>query len=414
MKKAVAQRETLLAETIEAVGQRGLAGVSLRHLAQATGLSTTAIFQNFCGKAELLAHAADLSRRRDQYFHDALAKDVVGAVSAPLAFADFLARYVDLRASSPDARFLSELLLGGEDARDCADILAGWYQDRIDFWTAAVARFEAPTGFGSTLAQFVTMEEFYAYALQDDCAYGLLLSETCRAVCDAALNTGQAAMPQSHVSLTLDTQPLSLRTMDGTEDAPIKDNLLSEAVRIIARDGLEALNQRRLAREAGVSTSAVAYYFNDMKTFRQQAIWRALVVGIPRQLNPESSAVEQPRDLDAWLDMIDDLLSVDPETRDGGFYVSFARLTGQACLLSCQDPSLRPLVAYLRALEGWGTWRATRAIPVLADKIAREHAAAFAMWIKADAILRRTQLVGPETDRARIQTAADHILPRAA
>lgn len=411
MKKADDQRQTLLALTIEAVGQRGLGAFSLRNLASTAGLSTTAIFQNFSSKAELLETALELAITRDRAFHDGLCDSAARLLSTHVSYADFLARYILQRAISPLARFASEILIGLDDYPGCHQLLQQWHAGRTDFWVEVLGKLDVPPGLARVVADYALMEEYYAYALHRECTYQLLLSETCRALSDCAFHHGAAGPVLSHVSLNLDTQPLSIREAGNSSDAPIKEQLLKEAIRIIENAGLEALNQRRLAKNAGVSSSAIAYYFKDMKTFRSRAIWRALVSGIPSQLDPEGYLVEQPSDLDQWLVTLEGLLDVGENERPAGFYIGFARLTAQACLLSSHDCSLLPLVAYLRELEGWGTYRVSRNIAAQAALIGRDHAAAFGMWIKSEALLRRDNLAAPRTGMERLEFAARQIFP---
>lgn len=411
MQKADDQRQALLGLTIEAVGQRGLGEFSLRNLATAAGLSTTAIFQNFGSKAELLESALELAIARDSAFHDALRDPAARLLSTHVSFADFLAHYILKRANSPLARFASEILIGLDDYPGCHLLLQQWHAGRTDFWAAVLGKLDVQPGLARVVADYALMEEYYAYALHRECTYQLLLTETCRALSDCAFHHGAAGPVLSHVSLNLGTQPMSIREADDSSDAPIKEQLLEEAIRIIEDAGLEALNQRRLARNAGVSSSAIAYYFKDMKTFRNRAIWRALVNGIPSQLDPEGYPVEQPSDLDQWLVTLEDLLDVGEDDRPAGFYIGFARLTAQACLLSNHDCSLLPLVAYLRELEGWGTYRVSRNVAAQAELIGRDHAAAFGMWIKSEALLRRVNLTAPGTGIERLEFAARHIFP---
>jgi len=412
MKKADEQRRALLSLTIDAVGQRGLSEFSLRHLANAAGLSTTVIFQNFSGKTELLESALESAIAQDQAYHEELYDQSSRLLSTHISFADFVARYILMRASLPHACFVSEILIGLDDYPGCHALLAGWHAARADFWARLLARLDAQPGLAEAVAQFVLMEEFYAYALHGEWRYAMLLAETCRALSDAAFHGGAAGPTFSHVSIVLDTQPLSMREADNPSDAPVKEQMLDEALRIIEAAGLEALNQRRLAKSAGVSTSAIAYHFNDMKTFRNRAIWRSLVSGVPGQLDPSRSAAELPHDLVQWIAMLDRLLETGQAGRPAGFYIGFARLTAQACLLSRHDQSLRPLISYLRELEGWGTYRVSRNIQPLSGLVRRDHAAAFGMWIKAEALLRRVNLANMGSGLERLASVAHNIFPQ--
>ncbi len=412
MKKAEEQRQALLAKTIDAVAVHGLGQFSLRRLASAAGSSTTAIFQNFSGKAELLEHAMGLAIARDAAFHEEVLKEAAGFLTTHISFADFLARYVMMRPALAHARFASEMLIALDDYSQCHGLLQQWHALRTAFWEKILEKLDARPGFAKVVSQFVLMEECYAYALDGELTYGMLLAETCRALSEVSFHAGSVGTVQSHVSLNLDTQPLSMRESDYQDDAPVKEQLLEEALRIIEQSGLDALNQRRIAENLGVSTSAIAYHFKDMKNFRNRAIWRALVNGIPSQLDPERPAIEQPRNIYQWLETLDDMLEPGTNERPPGFYIGFARLTGQVCLLSHHDRSLVPLISYLRALEGWGTYHVSRNITSLADLARRDHAAAIGMWIKSEALLRRVNLVMSGTGIDRLEFATSHILPK--
>lgn len=140
-------------------------------------------------------------------------------------------------------------------------------------------------------------------------------------------------------------------------------------------------------------------------------IWRALVNNIPGALDPSAPVAEQPKELAEWLDRLDLMLQPGSGVRPPGFYIGFARLTAETCLLSQHDPSLLPLIAYLRALEGWGTYHVSRTIEPLASLIGRDHAAAFGVWIKAEGLLRRIDLVAEGPGADRLNFAAGMIFP---
>jgi AcrR family transcriptional regulator len=316
-----------------------------------------------------------------------------------------------MRPALAHARFASEIMIGLDDDTYCHSLLRQWHSHRIEFWTHLVAKLDAQPGLAEVAFQFVLMEEYYAYALHGECTYGMLLAETCRAISEEAFHGKSTISAHSHVSLRLAAQPMSMRDSENSANSPMREQLLDEALRIMDVSGLEALSQRHLAKSAGVSASAIAYHFKDMKSFRTQAIWRALVNGIPSQLDPERSGVDQPSNISEWLKTLDAMLEPGTDDCPPGFYIGFARLTGQACLLSRHETSLVALVSYLRALEGWGTYHVSRSIAPLAELIRREHAAAFGMWIKSEALLRRLNLALPGTGFERLRFAASQIFP---
>lgn len=406
------QRETLLQLTLDAAATQGLDGVSLRAIASDAGASTTAIFQNYSGKAELIADAVRAACVRDEDFHRGLREQASALVRGHLGFADFIVSYVELRAAHAPARFLSEVLVKARDYPQCRADLVLWHDARLKFWASMIELQGVPAGFATIVADYVLMEEFYAFALVGQIQYRLLLHETARALCDAAFHDGQSNTTNGSVSLALGVTPYSARVPSSNGGHAVAGKLLAAAVQTINRGGIGAINQRAIAKAVGVSTAMIPYHFKDMRTFTTQAIWHALVQDIPVQLDPDQENEGLPRSLPEWLSNLDALLQSGTAERDAGFYVSFSRLTGEASLMARRNPALLPLIEYLRGLEGWGTYRVGSAIKPLAQRIGRDHAAAFGVWIKAEAILRGADLVDNEQGMDRLTRTADLILPR--
>jgi AcrR family transcriptional regulator len=405
------QREALLELTIDAAATRGLDGVSLRAIASDAGSSTTAIFQHYSGKAELIAYAVRAAIDRDEAFHRDMRQQAGALVQGHLGFADFIVSYVEFRAVNAPARFLAEVLVTAPEYPECLQDLVRWHDGRRKFWAELVDAQGIASNFADIVADYVLMEEYYAFALVGQVQYRLLLQETARALCDAVFHDGQSSIMNGRVSLALGVTPYSARAPSTDGGHAVAGKLLDAAVHIINRAGIGAINQRAIAKAADVSTAMISYHFKDMRNFTTQAIWHALVQDIPVQLDPDQENQGLPSNLADWLANLDVLLQSRAPRRDEGFYVSFSRLTGEASLMAGRNPALLPVIQYLRGLEGWGTYRVGRAIEPLAQLIGRDHAAAFGVWIKAEAILRGAGLVGYEEGTDRLTRAAGLILP---
>ena len=412
MKTPSGLRETLLALTIELSAKVGLERLSLRQIATAAGVSTTAIFQNFNDKADLLAAAVNRAIALDDALHRQLEKDVFPLVSGHLGFADFMATTIELHATRCEARFLSEVLVKLRDHPQCADALAIWHRNHIAFWQGLLDRLAVPAGFAGIVARYAFMEGIYAHAMLGQGTYRMLLLETCRALCDAGFNGGGSANLRSDASALLDTTPFAVHGPDQREgNQPVAEQLLDAAVGIINHSGMRSLNQRALAAKAGVSGSLIAYHFGDMKTLTIQAIWRALVQGIPSQLDPSGDLSSFPTSLEDWLAILEAMLEVGKDGTDAGFYISVSQLSAEACFLVGENPQLMPLVNYLRGLEGWGTFRVSQSIPPIAEHIRRDHAAAFGVWIKGEALLRNAGIDTGQEDTIPVWSAARMLFP---
>lgn len=84
-----------------------------------------------------------------------------------------------------------------------------------------------------------------------------------------------------------------------------------------------------------------------------------------------------------------------------GFYVQYARLIAQICLMARRDPALGDLAMLLRGPEGGGTYARREALWPSDIEVSRAAAGRFAIWIKGRALL------GAAVDEA---TPADQIL----
>ena len=405
---AEANRNALLNLTIGEVALRGLEQISLRQIAKAAGVSTTAIFQNFEGKADLIAAAANQAIASDEAFHAELRESCFSLIADQQGLADFLASYIELRIGRSDAAFLAELLVQLGELPQCREALRGWQRKRFAFWRELVDRLPVPAGLAGIISSYVVMEELYARALTSHPQYRLLMLETCRALCGAVRGSSK---PAGSAAARLATEPFAIRQPHRNgAGQPIAEHLLHSAVEIINEAGVHALNQRDLAARAGVSASLIAYHYKDMRTLTTQAVWHALVQGIPVQLDPGGDKSAFPATLSEWFATLESMLQIGGSGPQG-FYIGLSRLSSEACLLASRNPALVPLISYLRGLEGWGTYRVSQSIPTLAESVERDQAAAFAVWIKSQALLRIAGLAEPDPTAESVANAAALVFP---
>lgn len=405
----------LLDETIALTAECGLEKLSLRAIASRSGCSTGAIFQSFGSKSGLLGKALARAREHDKRFHGDLEKDMSGYLSGHAAFSDLLTWYIGTRAGQEVARFLSEVFFKANQIEMCGDHMREWHAMRTLFWTSILDRLNVDPDLASIVSSYTIMEEVYAQTLIDRPRYRLLLGETVRALTAVAFGQDIGKLRKRSLSERLDTQPLSFhgKAKSDANDNAVREQLLEQAVLTIVKSGTSAATQRELARKAGVSASMVAYHFGNMKAFVNEAIWRALMKGIPVDLDPDNKNGSMPSSLDEWFTMIDEHVRSEAGEVPAGFYTGFSRISGEACLLARFQPQITELVGHLRALEGWGTFRVSSHLKEAGYRIGRDHAAAFGVWVKAEAMLRQNDVITAHRDVSRIADAARLIFPTA-
>ncbi|MGH6999812.1 MAG: TetR/AcrR family transcriptional regulator, partial [Phenylobacterium sp.] len=117
--------------------------------------------------------------------------------------------------------------------------------------------------------------------------------------------------------------------------------------------------------------------------------------------------LQRPADLDDWARLMATTLQPGSPSGQAGFYVKYARLIAQICLLARRDPAFQDLAALLRGPEGGGTYARREAIWPPQFVLTRMAAAHFAIWIKGRALLDAAITPADETTpEARLRVAA--------
>lgn len=379
------------------VATYGFADASLRAMADRAGCTTGAVAARFGNRAQLVAAATREALASETRFHEEIGSAARLAVDSRSA-TDLICHYVRRHSVRDEARLFFWAMAAEGPAP-----LTRWHAVRTRFLLDLLAR----VGGGERadrLASVVLLEGYYAAALPRSDLHAMLMAETIR--------THLGDTPETHaasVAESLNEQPgdRPTTTSGGT---PVRERLLRSAADGILDHGVSALTRRSAARFAGASPSAITYHFGDMERFMDAAIWSALLRDIPAVLDPAVPPPTRPKSLREWLERLVPLLLSRTPDAPAGFYTRFARITGQMCLLAATRPGLQPLAEHLRALEGWGTARAGRALSAAAP-LRRDHAAAFAIWIKGDAILRDAGVIDRQVSTNDLVTAARAVFP---
>ncbi len=391
----------LLDATARLGAGQGIENLALREITATVQRSTTAVFQHFGSKDGLLNACMDDAFARDRLFHDRLLEKVRTMPAEPRALSALAAFYIRTRARAEPAQLWLEGLYKVRQFPGLRPLLTRWHALRRAFWAELLDG--APPFLPDLLADYTAVEEAYAAALADDPAYDLLLRETtdrlfARPVADRQGAAGawlQATLPA-----------LATTTEDQGDTAR---RLLDQAMRVIVRRGAADLNLRRVATDANTAPSQIVYHFGDFANLRRQAITAVLMQGLPAALNPLEPAGPQDATQD-WSHALHAAVTPGGGGEAAGFYVNYARVLGQACLLAKRDATLRPLILQLRAIEGSGIFRLSEAAWPAALRLERDGAEAFAIWIKGRAILNEALVQDESTcGGARIRRAAELI-----
>lgn len=378
----VALGAMLIEKALALVADKGLDQFSMREVAASIDRSTTVIFQHFGNKDGLLAAMMETAFERDALFHARLLEELSGLEPNIATLTEIVAYYIEVRVTSDDAaiRIWPELLLNGGHERAWAPLLIRWRGMREDFWRALL-----PKGLAGMLtpllSDYTLMEGVYAIVLQDRLDYRLLLRETVSLLVGRAFranNPNPVGNVQAWLADTAPPPPPRSSSHAGTS----RLRLLDVAATEIFAHGVKVLNHRRLTAKAGMSTAMISYHFGGMEQFVVEAVWHALLTGLPAYLDDSVVNVAARQTADQWPGVLSQALGSGESRHGTGFYVSYSRIVGQTCLLARQRPDLTPLVRHLRMIEGSGIHHASQASWPPTLSLDRLASTAFAIWIK--------------------------------
>lgn len=377
-------RAILIAATQQLALERGLHGCSLRAVATQAGRSTTSVFQHFGSREALLQATLEDAVARSAAWHEHYGAQLAGMPQDIACLSGTIAHYIVQASADPAIRFCQQVLFTPGHLPGSPLLLARWDQARRGFWDDALAT-TAYAALAPVIATYSVAEGGFATALADQPGYAVLLAETC-----TALLQGVAGLHDPQAGATPATEWLLARTVTPPAlDATAPDamqRLLDQAAGRILREGLAGLNLRSIAKGADLSPSLVNYHWGDFASFTRDAIWRALLHGLPRML---SQAGDTSLSGDEWQVQLD--AAIRP---GGGFYVNYARILGQLGMEAARAPQYVPLLAWLRAIEGTGIHSASHTAWPSRLRLGRPVATAFALWIKGRAILNEAIVQG--------------------
>lgn len=376
-------RQALLEATLALAYTGGFDGISLRSVSGEIGKSTTVIFQNFGGRQGLLDAALDHALAGERVRHDALLADIDALPMDATSMARLVAYYVRAADQSMTARFCLEALLRIDSLTDAGSRLQQWMALRENFWA------NLSPAHARLLSGYTVMEQAFCIVLREELDYDQLLRMTTLAAC----RRGIAANPEADMPLLTWARAKAFPAASEkvNEPSPMED-LLTTVSQHIVSDGISDINLRRIATQAGVPPSLIIYHYGDFAAFMSAAIWRAMMHELPSYLDLANSADTPARE--GWLSGLETAVNPTATGSAKGFYLRYARILGQVCLLARQRQDLVPLVRQLRAIEGMGIHSASLKVWPHQFRLDPAAASAFSIWIKAYALSRIVDPVG--------------------
>lgn len=251
--------------------KHGLHALTLRPLAERTGMTLAALTHLVGKKQQLLALLILHARQVDTAFRAAFLATIQDRrpLSVP-EFAEFCDWFLDCQARENVAisLFFCEALLAAPNDPGLAADLAPWLDDHRHFWRSACSRADVGDAMllAEALAGFHVDEMAHGAALNGVNAYARL-----RRLSLARLCAGDLADPAKHSHDTLFTRlfsdlgqledPIRIDRGDGPDWDTRTQRYAAAAAHTMVHTGLEGLTHRAVAEVAGVASSTLAYHF---------------------------------------------------------------------------------------------------------------------------------------------------------
>ncbi|EZP79300.1 transcriptional regulator BetI [Novosphingobium resinovorum] len=376
-------KQVLVEKTIEHIASHGISNLTMRAVSAEAGGTTAAIVHHYGSKAGLIAEAASVALQQEQAWHARLLEQIQGHRLDHLNFVEWMAQYLSKRTNRTYSRFWSEVLFHTNIVADGRSIVANWHCLRADFWADVLRIQGIDPYFAQYIATYMCMEETWSYSLGEFAEYPILVRETLRAL--TAGMFGRTWDEAISVSVWLEERLDRFPLMPPQAPETMEERLLAMAAQDILNSGIK-LNQRRIAEMAGASPSMIAYHFESMSAFRNQAVWRAMLRPFDDPQNPYSQS-RAAHTIEEWATLMADIIMPVRGKKRSGSYSSFARAIGEIALLSGRQPEMKTLAEHLRILDGTASFQAGNTIWKDVVQLKRGQSSAFAVWLKGQAVL---------------------------
>ncbi|MEC4590856.1 MULTISPECIES: TetR/AcrR family transcriptional regulator [Nitrospirillum] len=336
-------RERLIDQAHTLLAQGGLKALSVRNLAAAAGLSTSAVPYHLGDKDSLTQAVFLAGAERDRQAW-AQFRVSLGDGGLPVhALADALVvQALDLSSRQGTIELVwYELIHQARHTPALRPILTQWYEERRGRYRDLFALAGLPTHIADIMTHYLVGDRSTLLVAGGASGFALSVVENIRHLCDP--EEGRSALWHERLR-----RPGGASDDGGEPVGETERRIVAAAVATIIDQGVAAVTHRAVAQRAGVSLSSTTYYFRS----RGDIIRRAFQF-IHEELRREIPTVHrEPPPLDIFLRAVaDNMLTPVEGGRIAGRNTTHAM--GDFALEACRDASLVPL--YLAFRQGRGS-----------------------------------------------------------
>ncbi|MDE2561729.1 MAG: TetR family transcriptional regulator [Sphingomonadales bacterium] len=259
-------KEAIIEQALQLVASEGIDGLTLRPLAQRTGLSVASVTHHLGSKGDMIDSLAMAALKAEVAFYADNRQRFEGFGPLPAGARARLAEQVFgewLDRNRLQLTFLIELVHSRVRKPDDCEILEDWFSAAGDFWSEIV--------FGSPQARTLAM----GYIL-DEAAYSLGVGENLfyralRSLCLDRLAHGifpaQAGTRDEGEAFAAVVAALKPPASNGStrlaEENSKRERIAACAAEILSQHGIEGITHRSVGKAANVPPSTVVYHFGS-------------------------------------------------------------------------------------------------------------------------------------------------------
>lgn len=266
------------------IATRGIAGMSLRNVAEAAATSVGSISYRIGDRAALIAAVLDreieLAAAARVEWRDRMGgRDPVATGILPDLICEWLDQSAGARRTS--AIVTCELALTVSREPQSLSSITALFEEQEGLWRDLLTGSAQGERLARLIARYCLDEQVFSIVLADETDYRLLRHSTIRGLLRDGSIPADSTATQWHMALVERLAIPAAAAFDGVQPIPrgSKGVIAEKIADIIVEQGVGALSHRTVAQAAGVATSSVAHHFpthRDVLFAGVEAVYRRL------------------------------------------------------------------------------------------------------------------------------------------
>lgn len=260
-------RADVLASAGEQIATSGLKGLTLRSLAQNTGISPSLLTYRYGTRENLIRQVFDHVQAAEEAFWAARKVELQGLLEHPAQLLSLALSIADLASAdgATTTRLGWKAMTAAERMPSLEPVMSGWPGLATDFWKNCFADMGIAPSLAPAFAAGMTGALRIGVLAKADLQIRIWQKDVIVRLCDRIKGGSLTAPGDSAARLALEAlgrrQTGSLP--DSRGETPIR--IIKAASELILAHGPEALTHRLIARHSGISLSSMTHHFQSLE-----------------------------------------------------------------------------------------------------------------------------------------------------